>query len=64
MNEVRNKLQLILSTIESLPIETLNRYPELERTIPGLYDALQIEDVCDHKFINGQCVCGEKQLKA
>ena len=64
MNTVRDKLQLILNTIENLPIETLQQYPELERIVPKLYESLQIEDVCDHKFVNGQCICGEIQTKA
>lgn len=58
---VREKLQTILYIIESLPLETLQKYPELERIVPSLYEALQIDDVCDHKFINGICICGTKQ---
>lgn len=57
-NSVRDQLQLILNTIENLPLETLQQYPELEKTVPKLYEALQIDDVCDHKYVNGQCICG------
>lgn len=64
MNTVRDKLQLILDTIENLPLETLQQHPELERIVPKLYESLQIPDVCDHKFVNGQCICGELQSKA
>lgn len=58
---VRDKLQTILYTIENLPLETLQKYPELERIVPLLYEALQIDDVCDHKFVDGICICGYKQ---
>ncbi len=58
---VREKLETILRTIENLPLDTLQKYPELERVIPLLYDALQIEDICDHKFVDGICICGFKQ---
>lgn len=61
MNAVRDKLQILLTTIESLPLETLNQYPELERAVPRLYEALQIEDVCDHKFVSGVCICGLRE---
>lgn len=64
MNEIRDKLQTILYLIESLPLEVLQRYPDLERIVPKLYESLQIPDVCDHKFINGQCICGERSDKA
>ena len=64
MNTVRDKLQLILDTIENLPLEILQQHPELERIVPKLYESLQIPDVCDHKFVNGQCICGELQSKA
>jgi hypothetical protein len=60
----RDKMQLILHTIEGLKLETLQQYPELERIVPKLYESLQIPDVCDHKFVNGQCICGELQSKA
>lgn len=60
----RDKIQLILHTIESLSIETLQQHPELERLVPLLYTALQIDDVCDHKFVNGKCICGISQFKA
>ena len=58
---VREKLETILRTIENLPLDTLQKYPELERVIPLLYDVLQIEDICDHKFVDGICICGFKQ---
>lgn len=64
MNTVRDKLQLILNTIENLPLETLQQYPELERIVPKLYESLQIDDVCDHRFVNGQCICGKLEDKA
>lgn len=54
----REKLQTILHIIENLPLETLQKIPELERIVPTLYEALQIDDVCDHRYINGQCICG------
>jgi hypothetical protein len=60
-NEIRQKLQIILYTIESLPLETLQKHPELERVVPNLYQALQVDDVCDHKFTNGVCICGVTQ---
>jgi hypothetical protein len=44
-----------------MSIEDLRKYPELERAVPALYDMLQIDDVCDHKFVNGVCVCGVLQ---
>ena len=62
-NSVRDKLQIILNTIENLPLETLQQYPELERTVPKLYEALQIDDVCDHKFVGNICIaCGFKNV--
>jgi hypothetical protein len=60
MTDIRDKLQTILYTIENLPLEVLQKLPELERAVPGLYQALQIDDVCDHKFTNGTCICGAK----
>lgn len=62
MNTVRDKLQVILNTIENLPLETLQQYPELERIVPKLYESLQIEDVCDHKYVNKKCICGHVKL--
>ena len=58
MTDTRSKLSAVLEIIENLPLETLQQYPELERIIPSLYDAIQIEDVCDHKFNDGICICG------
>lgn len=63
MTSVRDKLQTILLNIESLPLETLQQYPELEKIVPFLYIALQIEDICDHKFIDGKCICGKIESK-
>jgi len=63
MNTIRDKLQFILTTIENLPLETLQKFPELERTVPKLYEALQIDDVCDHRFTNGICICGQTENK-
>ena len=60
----RDQLQTIISAIQNLPLEVLERIPELERIVPKIYETLQIEDVCDHKFKNGQCVCGETQIQA
>lgn len=60
----RDQLQTIISAIQNLPLEVLERIPELERVVPKIYETLQIEDVCDHKFTNGLCVCGEKQIQA
>ena len=59
MNTIRDKLQLLLNTIENLPLEVLNKFPELERSVPQLYASLQIEDVCDHKYVEGVCICGD-----
>lgn len=64
MNTVRDKLQTILFNIESLPLETLQQYPELEKMVPLLYIALQIEDICDHKFVEGKCICGKIESKS
>jgi hypothetical protein len=56
----------VLGAIENMSLEDLHKYPELERSIPLLYEALQIQDVCDHIFVNGECVCGlsENEYKA
>lgn len=54
----RSAIETVLNAIENMSIEDLNKYPDLSRSIPLLYEALQIEDVCDHKFVNGKCVCG------
>lgn len=61
---VREKIQSIIDNIQSLPLEILQQVPELERTIPKLYDMIQIEDECAHVYINGQCICGKNQDKA
>ena len=58
MSDTRSIIQTILYSIENLPLETLQKIPELERIVPTLYEALQIDDVCDHKYVNGQCICG------
>jgi hypothetical protein len=58
MSDPRSIIQTILYSIENLPLESLQKFPELERAVPKLYEALQIDDVCDHKYVNGQCVCG------
>lgn len=57
----RSAIETVLNAIENMSIEDLNKYPDLSRSIPLLYEALQIEDVCDHKFINGICICGSKE---
>jgi hypothetical protein len=44
-----------------MSIEDLRKYPELERAVPALYEMLQIDDVCDHKFVDGVCICGITQ---
>jgi hypothetical protein len=62
----RLAIQKVLGAIENMSLEDLHKYPELERSIPLLYEALQIQDVCDHIFVNGECVCGlsENEYKA
>lgn len=55
----RNVIETVLNAIENMSIEDLNKYPDLSRSIPLLYEALQIEDVCDHKFKNKICICGK-----
>ena len=60
---IREKLQTILYAIENLPLETLQKFPELERIVPKLYEELQIDDVCDHKFVENICIaCGFKHV--
>lgn len=61
---MREKIQSIIDNIQNLPLEVLHQIPELERIIPKLYDLIQIEDECDHRYVNGQCVCGKIQDKA
>jgi len=54
-------LQEIIRRIEEVSIADQEKYPELQKLIPELYKAIQIEDECDHKFINGVCICGFTQ---
>jgi hypothetical protein len=54
----RQAVETVLSAIENMSLEDLRKYPDLERSIPLLYEALQIQDVCDHVFVNGECICG------
>jgi hypothetical protein len=56
----RQTIEKLLRQIENLPLESLQHCPELERLVPTLYEMLQIEDECDHKFVNGTCICGMK----
>lgn len=62
----RVAIQTVLGAIENMRLEDLRKYPELERSIPLLYESLQIQDVCDHIFVNGECICGltETEYKA
>ena len=63
MSDPRSIIQTILYSIENLPLETLQKFPELERAVPKLYEALQIDDVCDHKFVGNICIaCGFKNV--
>jgi len=57
-------LQEIIRRIEEVSIADQEKYPELQKLIPELYKAIQIEDECDHQFINGQCICGKLEDKA
>lgn len=54
----RSIVEKLLRQIENLPLEALSKCPELERLVPTLYELLQIDDECDHKFVNGICICG------
>jgi len=56
---MRQIAEQLIQLINSLPLETLQKVPELERALPSLYDLIQIEDVCDHKYTNGVCICGK-----
>lgn len=56
----RSVVEKLLRQIENLPLESLQRVPELERLVPALYELLQIDDVCDHRYTNGVCICGAK----
>jgi len=58
---MRQTAEQLIQLINSLPLETLQKIPELERALPGLYNLIQIEDVCDHQFRNGICICGFTQ---
>jgi hypothetical protein len=60
---MRQTAEKLIELINSLPLEILQKIPELERALPPLYDLIQIEDVCDHKFTNGKCICGAKEEK-
>lgn len=62
----RVAIETVLNAIENMSLEDLRKYPELERSVPLLYEALQIQDVCDHIFVNGECICGlsENEYKA
>jgi hypothetical protein len=56
---MRQTAEQLIQLINSLPLETLQKIPELERALPELYKLIQIDDVCDHKYINNICVgCG------
>lgn len=57
----RVAIETVLNAIERMSLEDLRKYPELERSVPLLYEALQIQDVCDHIFVNGECICGMKE---
>ena len=61
MVDQRTLLQQVLIGIEDMSIVDQNKYPNLQRLIPELYKAIQIDDECDHKFINGICICGFTQ---
>jgi hypothetical protein len=58
---MRQTAERLIQLINSLPLETLQKIPELERALPELYKLIQIEDVCDHKFTDGTCICGFTQ---
>lgn len=64
MSNHKQIIQTLISQIENMSLETLHKFPELERIIPLLHESLQIDDVCDHKFVNGKCICGQVQNKA
>jgi membrane-bound lytic murein transglycosylase MltF len=61
MVDHRTLLQQVLVGIEDMSITDQNKYPNLQRLIPQLYNAIQIDDECDHKFVNGVCICGFTQ---
>lgn len=56
----RGTIEKLLRQIENLSLSTLQQHPELERLVPTLYELLQIDDECDHKFVDGTCICGAK----
>ena len=58
---MRQTSEKLIELIQSLPLETLQKIPELEHALPKLYELIQIDDVCDHKFIDGVCICGFTQ---
>ena len=57
----REKAEQLIGLINSLPLDTLQKIPQLEQALPELYKLIQIEDVCDHKFIDSVCICGFTQ---
>ena len=58
---MRKTAERLIQLINSLPLETLQKIPQLEQALPELYKLIQIEDVCDHKFTDGVCICGFSQ---
>ena len=58
---MRQTAEQLIQLINSLPLETLQKIPQLEQALPELYKLIQIEDVCDHKFTDGVCICGFSQ---
>jgi hypothetical protein len=58
---MRDTAEKLINLINSLPLDTLQKIPQLEQSLPELYKLIQIEDVCDHKFIDGVCICGFTQ---
>lgn len=64
MLDHRNLLKQVLVGIEDMAIVDQHKYLNLQLLIPELYKAIQIEDECDHKYRNGQCVCGKFEDKA
>jgi hypothetical protein len=56
---MRQTAERLIQLINSLPLEILQKIPQLEQALPELYKLIQIEDVCDHKFVNNSCAgCG------
>ncbi len=58
---MRQTAEKLINLINSLPEDTLRKVPELEQILPELYNLIQIDDVCDHKFVNNVCICGFKK---